>query len=58
MGTCSQPGYVFRDFFEFTIFGLNRGIGLSIVVLNRNLFLDDEQQNFYKLLLIINIDFR
>ena len=28
MGTCSQPGYVFRDFC------LNQGIDLSIFVLN------------------------
>ena len=61
MGTCGQPGYVFRDFcikrgIEFIIFCLNQGIGLSIFVLNRISF-DDEQQNFYKLLLI-NKDFR
>ena len=37
MGTCGQPGYVFRDFFgiEFIIFCLNQGIDLSIFVLNR-----------------------
>ena len=40
MGTCGQPGYVFRDFclkqgIEFIIFCLNQGIGLSIFVLNR-----------------------
>ena len=29
MGTCGQPGYVFRDFC------LNQGIDLSIFVLNR-----------------------
>ena len=62
MGTCGKPGYLFRDFclkqgIEFIIFCLNQGIGLSIFVLNRIPFLDDEQQNFYKLLLI-NIDFR
>ena len=39
MGTCSQPGYVFRDFclekgIEFIIFCLNQGIDLSIFVLN------------------------
>ena len=39
MGTCGQPGYVFRDFclkqgIEFTIFCLNQGIDLSIFVLN------------------------
>ena len=39
------------------IFCLNQGIGLSIFVLNTIPFLDDEQQNFYKLSLI-NIDFR
>ena len=38
MGTCGQPGYVFRDFclkqgIEFIIFCLNQGIGLSIFVL-------------------------
>ena len=32
MGTCGQPGYVFRDFclkqgIDFIIFGLNQGIG-------------------------------
>ena len=39
MGTCGQPGYVFRDFsleqgIEFIIFGLNQGIDLSIFVLD------------------------
>ena len=39
MGTCGQPGYVFRDFcleqgIEFIIFCLNQGIDLSIFVLN------------------------
>ena len=39
MGTCGQPGYVFRDFcleqgIEFTIFCLNQGIDLSICFLN------------------------
>ena len=39
MGTCGQPGYVFRDFcleqgIEFIIFCLNLGIDLSIFVLN------------------------
>ena len=57
MGTCGQPGYVFRDFclkqgIEFIIFCLNQGIDLSIFVLNRMLLLDDKQQNFYKRLLI------
>ena len=57
MGTCGQPGYVFRDFcltkgIEFIIFCLNQAIDLSIFVLNRMSFLDDKQQNFYKLLLI------
>ena len=33
MGTCGQPGYVFRDFC------LNQGIDLSIFVLNRISFL-------------------
>jgi len=40
MGTCGQPGYVFRDFclkqgIEFIIFCLNQGIDFSIFVLNR-----------------------
>ena len=40
MGTCGQPGYVFRDFclkqgIEFIIFCLNQGIDLSIFFLNR-----------------------
>ena len=44
MGTCGQPGYVFRDFclkqgIEFIIFCLNQGIDLSIFVLNRISFL-------------------
>ena len=44
MGTCGQPGYVFRDFclkqgIEFIIFCLNRGIDLSIFVLNGMSFL-------------------
>ena len=44
MGTCGQPGYVFRDFclkqgIEFIIFCLNQVIGLSIFVLNRISFL-------------------
>ena len=44
MGTCGQPGYVFRDFclkqgIEFVIFCLNQGIGLSIFVLNGISFL-------------------
>ena len=39
MGTCGQPGYVFRDFcleqgIEFIIFCLNQGIVLSIFALN------------------------
>ena len=39
MGTCSQPGYVFRDFcleqgIEFIIFCPNKGIDLSNFVLN------------------------
>ena len=39
MGTCGQPGYVFRNFclehgIEFIIFCLNQGIDLSIFVLN------------------------
>ena len=64
MGTCGQPGYIFRDFclkrgIEFIIFCLNQGIGLVYQFWSQTgyLFLDDEQQNFYKLLLI-NIDFR
>ena len=44
MGTCGQPGYVFRDFclkqgIEFIIFCLNQGIDLSIFFLNRMSFL-------------------
>ena len=44
MGTCGQPGYVFRDFclkqgIEFIIFCLNQGIDLSKFVLNRMSFL-------------------
>ena len=44
MGTCGQPGYVFRDFclkqgIEFIIFCLNQGIDLSVFVLNRMSFL-------------------
>ena len=44
MGTCGQPGYVFRDFclkqgIEFIIFCLNQGIDFSIFVLNRISFL-------------------
>ena len=44
MGTCGQPGYVFRDFclkqgIKFIIFCLNQGIDLSIFVLNRMSFL-------------------
>ena len=44
MGTCGQPGYVFRDFclkqgIEFIIFCLNQGIDLSIFLLNRMSFL-------------------
>ena len=40
MGSCGQPGYVFRDFclkqgIEFIIFCLNQGIVLSSFVLNR-----------------------
>ena len=39
MGTCGQPGYVFRDFcleqgIEFIIFCLNQGIDLSNFGLN------------------------
>ena len=39
MGTCGQPGYVFREFcleqgIEFIIFCLNQGIDLSIFFLN------------------------
>ena len=44
MGTCGQPGYVFRDFclkqgIGFIIFCLNQGIDFSIFVLNRISFL-------------------
>ena len=61
MGTCGQPGYVFRIFclkqgIKFVSFCLNQGIELSIFVLNKIYFyLDDKQQNFNKCLLI-NID--
>ena len=57
METCGQPGYFFG------IFVLNRVSNLSFFILFRVsiyqflsqtgcLFLDDKQQNFYKLLLI------
>ena len=41
MGTCGQPGYVFREFclkqgIKFIIFCLNQGIDLSIFVLNKH----------------------
>ena len=44
MGTCGQPGYVFRDFclkqgIKFIMFCLNQGIDSSIFVLNRMSFL-------------------
>ena len=44
MGTCGQPGYVFRHFclkqgIKFIIFCLNQGIDFSIFVLNRISFL-------------------
>ena len=44
MGTCGQPGCVFRYFclkqgIEFIIFCRNQGIDLSIFVLNRISFL-------------------
>ena len=44
MGTCGQPGYVFRDFclkqgIDFIIFCLNQVLILSIFVLNRVSFL-------------------
>ena len=44
MGTCGQPGYVFRDFVlngvsNLSFFCLNQGIDLSIFVLNRMSFL-------------------
>ena len=43
MGTCGQPGYVFRDFclkqgIEFIIFCLNQGIDLSIFCLKQDIF--------------------
>ena len=43
MGTCDQPGYVFRDFrlkqgIEFIIFCLNQGIDLSIFVFKQDIF--------------------
>ena len=44
MGTCGQPGYVFRDFVlnrvsNLSFFCLNQGLDLSIFVLNRLSFL-------------------
>ena len=51
MGTCGQPGYVFRDFclkqgIEFIIFCLNQGIDLPIFVLNRISFLGQNSKIF------------
>ena len=51
MGTCSQPGYVFRDFclkqgIDFIIFCLNQGI-LSWTI---NSLRTKLRQNFYLLL--------
>ena len=55
MGTCGQPGYVFRDFclkrgIEFIIYCLNQGIGLSIFVLNRISFLGRSTAKFLQAL--------
>ena len=49
MGTCGQPGYVFRDFcleqgIEFIIFCLNQDIDLSIFVLKWVKYLKQEYQ--------------
>ena len=43
MGTCGQPGYVFRDFclkqgIEIIIFCLNQGTALSIFFLKQDVF--------------------
>ena len=42
MGTCGQPGYVFRDFclkqgIDFIIFCLNQGIDFIIFCLNQGI---------------------
>ena len=55
MGTCGQPGYVFRDFclkqgIKFIIYCLNQGIGLSIFVLNRISFLGRSTAKFLQAL--------
>ena len=60
MGTCGQPGYVFRDFclkqgIEFFIFCLNQGIDLSIFVLNRISFLGRKTAKFLQALMLINV---
>ena len=60
MGTCGQQGYmyVFRDFclkqgIEFIIFFVFMGLSVYQCLSSTGyLFLDDEQQSFYKLLLI------
>ena len=66
MGTCGQPGYVLRDFCLKQVSNLSFFVLIRVSVYDDvyqflsytgYLFLDDEQQNFYKLLLI-NIDFR
>ena len=55
MGTCGQPGYIFRDScfkkgIEFIIFCLNQGIGLSIFVFNRISFLGRRTAKFLQAL--------
>ena len=57
MGTCGQPGYVFRDFclkqgIDFIIFCLNQGIDFINFCLKQGIFfLDDKQpaRMFYEL---------
>ena len=60
MGTYGQPGYVFRDFVlnrvsHLLIFVSIRASVYQFLSSTRYLYLDDKQQNFYKLFLI-NID--
>ena len=58
MGTCGQPGYVFRDFclkqgIDFIIFCLNQGINfINFCPKTGYLFLDDKQpaRMFYECL--------
>ena len=62
MGTCGQPGYVFRDFcleqgIEFIIFCLNQGIDLSIFVLKWVKCLKQGMKNSVSVLISVNITF-